>query len=217
MVQQIDILTSNIDLGEEEQSPCNGPPPDPKLQGNRFGVVALVHTSNGDMESPQRDGARPGGKPWTSHSLSDHSIAAAASSRARSHSAAKNHTNPSSPVHRSVAVESVGSRGVNHVSAIETVRTKSTANGDCLRARPPRVKVKDLQHQRSRVDHMVRCKSPEPSFPRTLNGLAKTQTPPPYRQNGQVKMPPQDLSHPSNAMKITPHSGKQKQLNSTMV
>ncbi|KAL6468035.1 hypothetical protein MHYP_G00237120 [Metynnis hypsauchen] len=175
VVQQIDILTSNIDLGEEEQSPCNRPPQDPRHQGNRFGVVALVHNSNGDMESTQRDGARP------------------------------------------VAVESAGSREMNHASATETQRTKSTANGDCLRARPPRVKVKDLQYQRSRVDHMALSKNPEPSFPLTTFGLPKTQKPPPYPQNGHAKIPPQDSSHASDALKIPPYSGKHKQLTSTMV
>ncbi|KAI4879339.1 hypothetical protein NFI96_015706 [Prochilodus magdalenae] len=217
VVQQIDILTSNIDLGEEEQSPCNSPPQDPRHQGNRFGVVALIHNSDRDVESPQRDGARPGVRSRTTHSLSDHSIAAVAASRANSHITTKNHTNPSSPVHGPVAVESAGGGGVNHASATETQRTKSTANGDCLRARPPRVKVKDLQHQRSRADHTASSKNLEPSFPLTYTGLAKTQKPPPYPQNGQVKMPPQDSSLPSNALKIPAYSGKQKQLTSTMV
>ncbi|XP_072524908.1 uncharacterized protein [Salminus brasiliensis] len=218
VVQQIDILTSNIDLGEEELRPCNGLPQDPRHkgnQGNRFGVVALVHNSNGDMESLLRDSSRPGQvKSRTTHSLSDHSIA---TSRANSHTVTKNHTNPSTPVHSPFVVESAGCRGMNHTSATETQRTISTANGDCLRARPPRVRVKDLQHQRSRVDHVVPSKSPEPCFALTPTGISKSQKPPPYPQNGQLKMLPQDLSHSSNALKIPPFRGKQKQLSSTMV
>ncbi|KAL7842298.1 hypothetical protein SRHO_G00239870 [Serrasalmus rhombeus] len=217
VVQQIDILTSNIDLGQEEQGPCNRPLQDPRHQGNRFGVVALVHNSNGDMELTQRDSARPGIRSRTIHSLSDHSIAPVAASCDNSHTTTKNYTNPSSPVHGPVAVESAGSGEMNHASATETQRTKSTANGDCLRARPPRVKVKDLQHQRSRVDHMALSKNPEPCFPLTTFGLPKTQKPPPYPQNGHAKIPPQDSSHASNALKIPPYSGKHKQLTSTMV
>ncbi|XP_066513250.1 uncharacterized protein [Hoplias malabaricus] len=217
VVQQIDILTSNIDLGEEEQNPCNGPPQDYRQPGSRFGVVALVHNANSDMEPPQRDGAQPGVKSRTAHSLTDHGIAAVASSRASNHTATKNHTNGSSPVHGPVAVESAGSGGMNHASATETQRTKSTANGDCLRARPPRVKVKDLQHQRSKMVHTVPSKFLEPPFPLTPAGLVKTQKPPPYPQNGQVKMPPQDSRHPSNVLKIPPYPGKQKHLSTTMV
>ncbi|KAG9278668.1 hypothetical protein AMEX_G6567 [Astyanax mexicanus] len=226
VVQQIDILTSNIDLGGEEQRPCNGPLQDPRHQGNRFGVVALVHNSNGDMmESTTRDkSSRPGQvKSRTAHSSSDHSIAsvaAMAASHANSRTATKNHTNPSSPVHTTFAVESAGCRGMNHTSATESQRTKSSANGDCLRARPPRVRVKDLQNQRSRLDYVLPSKLssiPEPSFPLTPIGLSKTQKPPPYPQNGQAKMPNQDVSHSSNGLKTPPYCGKQKQLTSTMV
>lgn len=199
MVQQIDVLTSNIDLGEEEQRPLSGLPQDSMHQTNRIGVVALVHNAN-------RDGV----KSQTTCSLSDCSLAAVISACPDSHPTTKIHTNPSSCVHGLVTVESADSSQMNHTSALEIHRTKSTANGDCLRARPPRAKVKELQHPRNRTDH---TKNPEPPYTLAPISLAKTQRPPPYPQNGLVKVPSKD----SNVQKTPPYPGKHKQLTTTMV
>lgn len=180
-------------------------------QANRIGVVALVHNANRDAESPQRDSKRTRVKSHPTRSLSDHSLATVISARPDSHPATKIHTNPSSCIHGLVAVESTDSNQMNHTSALEIQRTKSTANGDCLRARPPRAKVKELQHPKSRTDH---TKHPEPPYPLAPLSLAKkTQRPPPYPQNGLVKVPSKDLNVP----KTPPYPGKHKQLTSTMV
>lgn len=179
-------------------------------QANRIGVVALVHNANRDAESPQRDSTYVSVKSQTTCSLSDHSLAGVIASLPDSHSATKIPTNPSSRVHGRVTVESADSTWMNHTSALELQRTKSTANGDCLRARPPRAKVKELQHPRNRTDHK---KNPDPPYPLTPISLAKTQRPPPYPQNGLVKVP----SKNSNVLKTPPYPGKQKQISSTMV
>ncbi|MCJ8745157.1 hypothetical protein PDJAM_G00127160 [Pangasius djambal] len=210
VVQQIDVLTSSIDLGEEEQGPFNGLPQESMHQANRIGVVALVHNANRDAESLQRDRMRARVKSQTTHSLSDHSLVTVISTCPDSHPTTKSHANPSSRVPGLVTVESADSSQMNHTSALELQKTTSTANGDCLRARPPRAKVKELQHPRSRTDH---TKNLDPPYPLAPISLAKTQRPPPYPQNGLVKVPSKD----SNVLKTPPYPGKQKQLTSTMV
>lgn len=210
VVQQIDVLTSDIDLGEEEQGLFNGQPQESMHRAKRIGVMALVHNANRDAESPQRDSTRAIVKSQTTRSLSDHSLSAVISSLPDSHSATKIHTNPSTQSHGLVTVESAQSSQMNHTSALEIQRTRSTANGDCLRARPPRAKVKELQHLRNRTDH---TKNPDPPYPLAPINTVKTQRPPPYPQNGLVKAPSRD----SNVLKTPPYPGKQKQLTSTMV
>ncbi|XP_062843653.1 uncharacterized protein si:ch211-178n15.1 [Trichomycterus rosablanca] len=208
VVQQIDILTSNIDLEKEDQEHVNGLPQDASPQSNRIGVVALVHNSNGDVEIPQTDSVRPGVKWWTNRSQSDHGLATVATDI---HAGTTPQTNPSARVHGLVTAVSADS--LNHTSATETYRTQSNGNGECLRARPPRDKVKDPQLQKNRADITTQSKTPEPPFPLVPVVMAKTQRPPPYPQNGQVKKPPQD----SNDMKKPPYPGKQKQISSTIV
>ncbi|KAF7692448.1 uncharacterized protein si:ch211-178n15.1 [Silurus meridionalis] len=209
VVQQIDVLTSSIDLGEEEQGPFNGLPQESMHQANRIGVVALVHNANRNAESIQSVHMCAGVKSQTSRSLSDHSLAPVISCP-ESHPTTKIHTNPSSRVHAPMTVESAYSNQMNHTSVLEIQRTKGTANGDCLRARPPRAKVKELQHQKTKTDY---TKNPDPPYPLAPISLAKTQRPPPYPQNGLVKVPSKDL----NVLKTPPYPGKQKELISTMV
>ncbi|KAK2868345.1 hypothetical protein Q7C36_000216 [Tachysurus vachellii] len=210
VVQQIDVLTSNIDLGEEEQGPFNGLPQESMHHSNRIGVVALVHNVNRDVESPERDSTHNGVGPQRTRSLLDHSFTAVFSARLDNHPAKETHTNPSSRAHGLMTVESADNSQMNHTSALEHPKTKCTANGDCLRARPPRTKVKELQHPRSRTDH---TKNPDPTYTLAPLSLAKTKRPPPYPQNGLVKGPSKD----SNVLKTPPYPGKQKQLTSTMV
>lgn len=212
MVQQIDVLTSNIDLDEEdEQGAFSGLPQESMHQANHIGVVALVHNANKVTEPSQRDSSCAGVKLRTTRSVSDHSLAAVTSARSDSHPATQIHTNPSSCVHDLVSVESTNSSQMNHTSALGIQRTKSTANGDCLRARPPRAKVKELQHRKNRTDHIKDLEPPYP--PAQINLAKKTQRPPPYPHNGLVKVPSKD----SNVPKTPPYPGKHKQLTSTMV
>ncbi|KAK3534460.1 hypothetical protein QTP86_015191 [Hemibagrus guttatus] len=210
VVQQIDVLTSNIDLGEEEQGPFNGLLQESTHHASRIGVVALVHNVKRDAESPERDSTHAGVRPQRTRSLSNHSLTAVISARPDNHPAPEIHTNPSSRAHGLMTVESADSSQMNHTSALELQKTKSTANGDCLRARPPKAKVKELQHTRSRTDH---TKNPDPPYPLTPISSTKTKRPPPYPQNGLVKGP----SKESNVLKTPPYPGKQKQLTSTMV
>lgn len=179
-------------------------------QANRIGVVALVHHANRGAESPHRDNTCAGVKSKTTCSPSDHSLAAVISVRSDSHPATNIHANPSSCVHGLVTVESADSSQMNHAPALEIQKTKSIANGDCLRARPPRAKVKELQHPRNRTNH---TNNSDPPYPPASISLAKTQKPPPYPQNGQVKLPSKDLHVP----KTPPYPGKHKQLTFTMV
>lgn len=210
MVQQIDVLTSNIDLGEEEQGPFNGLPQESTHHANRIGVVALVHNVSRDAESPERDSTHAGVRPQCTRSLSNHSLTAVISARPDNHPTREIHTNLASHAHGLMTVESADSSQMNHTSALELQKTKSTANGDCLHARPPRAKVKELQHPRSRTDH---TKNPDPPYPLAPISSVKTKRPPPYPQNGLVKGPPKD----SNVLKTPPYPGKQKRLTSTMV
>lgn len=213
VVQQIDILTSNIDLNEEHQGSTQSLPQEPRDQVHRIGVVALVH--NTESESTAGNIPRPGVKSWTTRSLSAQSLVAISSSRISSRVATKTHTNLSDGVRGFVTSESAD--GLNHMSATENHRTKSISNGHCLKSRPPSGKLKESQHQRTRtMNHNAISKTPSPPFPIEPVVSAKTQRPP-YAQNGVVKKFPQDSHQPPNDLTLASLPEKQKQLNSTMV
>ncbi|XP_035383986.1 uncharacterized protein si:ch211-178n15.1 [Electrophorus electricus] len=188
VVQQIDLLTSNIDLKE-----------DPGHHGDCFGVVEIIQDSEGDAESLQQGGVR------TTLLQSEGGLAAGTSGRRDLDVACP-------PAHGPVAKESADSK-----RAVATCAqcTNSVANGDCLPARPPKAKVKELWHQRRKTDHVAPSKPPKPPFP--LAGLIKTQRPLPCPQNGQVKMALQESNQPPDIMKIPHYPGKQKQFPSTVV
>lgn len=208
VVQQIDILTSSIDLEKEDEEPVDGLQQDTRHQGNGIGVVALVNNSNRDVQIPQMDSVRPGVKWWTKRSKSDHGLATVAN---EFEPGTKPQANSSARFHGLVTAMSVDS--LNHTSATETYRTQSTGDGECLRARPPKGKVKDLRLQQSRADITTQLKTPEPPFSLVPVVMPKTQRPPPYPQNGQVKKP----LHNSNDLKKPSCPGKQRQISSTIV
>lgn len=170
VVQQIDILTSSIDLGEEEPSPSNGLSQDPN-KSSQTDVMALIHNSNGEDDT----------------STSDSSLAHSPDLvRINSPSPMRNHTSPSPPERRSVAVEDKGKRVVKQSS-----ETQRTVNGSCLPHRTAR--KGPLENHRP------------PIVPVVCTNSNKTHRPPPYPQNGQVKM------------RTPPYPGKHKMLSSTVV
>ncbi|XP_016090158.1 uncharacterized protein [Sinocyclocheilus grahami] len=173
VVQQIDILTSNIDLGEDEPSPSNGLSQD-ATKSSRTGVVALIHNSNSEEDMS------------TSNSSLAHSPVTVDFVHINSPSPMTNCTNPSPPEQRSVTAEDKGKRVVKQSS-----ETQRTANGNCLPHRTAR--KGQLENHRP------------PVAPAVCTNSNKTQRPPPYPQNGQVKM------------RTPPYPGKHKTLSSTVV
>ncbi|XP_016388248.1 uncharacterized protein LOC107723990 isoform X2 [Sinocyclocheilus rhinocerous] len=176
VVQQIDILTSNIDLGEDEPILSNGLSQD-ATKSSRTGVVALMHNSNGEEDMS------------TSNSSLAHSPVTVDLVHINSPWPMRNRTSPSPPEQRSVTVEDKGKRVVKQSS--ETQRTQRTANGNCLPHRTAR--KGQLENHRPPVAPVVSTNS------------NKTHRPPPYPQNGQVKM------------RTPPYPGKHKTLSSTIV
>ncbi|XP_076847456.1 uncharacterized protein LOC143493145 [Brachyhypopomus gauderio] len=190
VVEKIDLLTSNIDLGESEDQ-------DPGLYGNCFGVVALIHDSEGETECLQQGGVRQGGLRTTS-------------------SPSPSFVSSCVPVHGPDAVVEFAERKrVNHMLTADVQRAKILANGDCLLARPPRAKVKEVWHRRTGVDRVALSKTPEQLFP--LVGSAKTQRPLQYPQNGQVKTPLQEPNCSPDILKMPRYPRKKKQFPSTVV
>ncbi|TSP09087.1 hypothetical protein Baya_10709 [Bagarius yarrelli] len=170
VVQQIDVLTSNIDLGEEAQEPFNGLPQE------------STHYAN-HAEFPERDSAHAGVRIQSTCSLSDYSMTAVISACPDNHPASEIHTNPSSNAHGLMTVESADSSQMSHTSALELQKTKNTANGDCLRARPPKAKVKELQHPKGKTDP---TKNPDPP-PLAQISLVKTKRPPKWTSQRTLK------------------------------
>ncbi|XP_051725118.1 uncharacterized protein si:ch211-178n15.1 [Ctenopharyngodon idella] len=173
VVQQIDILTSNIDLGEKEPSPSNGLSQD-ATKSSQTDVVALIHNSNGEEDTS------------TSDSSLAHSPVAVDLVHINSPSPMRNHTSSPPLEQRSVTVEDKGKRVVKQSS-----ETQRTVNGSCLPHRTAR--KGQLENHRP------------PVVPVVCTNSNKTHRPPPYPQNGQVKM-------------RTPlYPGKHKMLSSTIV
>ncbi|KAK7163761.1 hypothetical protein R3I93_007736 [Phoxinus phoxinus] len=166
VVQQIDVLTSHIDLDEEETSPSNGLPPD-ATRSSQTDVVALIHYSNGEEDT-------------TSDSSLAHSPVDLVHNN--SHSPMRNHTIPSPHEQRSVTAEDKAKR---------VKETQRTLNGNCLPHRTAR--KGQLENHRP------------PIVPVVCTNSSKTHRPPPYPQNGQVKM------------RTPPYPGKHKMLSSTVV
>ncbi|XP_059418969.1 uncharacterized protein LOC132154436 [Carassius carassius] len=176
VVQKIDILTSNIDLGEDEPSLSNGLSQD-NTKSSRTGVVALIHNSNGEEDMS------------TSNSSLEHSPVTLDLVHINSPSPMRNCISPSPPEQRSVTVVDKGKRVVKQSS--ETQRTQRMANGNCLLHQTARKGL--LENHRPTV------------APEVCTNSNKTHRPPPYPQNGQVKM------------RTPPYSGKHKMLSSTIV
>ncbi|KAI2667990.1 Protein Largen [Labeo rohita] len=176
VVQQIDILTSNIDLGEDEPSLSNGLSQD-ATKSSRTGVVALIHNSNSEEDVT------------TSNSSLINSPVTVDLARINGPSPTRTRTSPSPPEQRSVTVEDKGKRVVKQSS--ETQRTPRTANGNCL------------PHRTARKGQLENHKPPV--APVVCTNSNKTHRPPPYPQNGQVKM------------RTPPYAGKHKMLSSTVV
>lgn len=170
VVQQIDVLTSNIDLDEEETSPSNGLSQD-ATKSSQTDVVALIHYSNGEEDTTYDSSL--------AHSPVDlvHN---------NSHSPMRNHTSLSPPEKRSITVEDKGKRVVK-----QTSETQRMLNGNCLPHRTAR--KGQLENHRP------------PIVPVVCTNSNKTHRPPPYPQNGQVKM------------RTPPYPGKHKMLSSTIV
>lgn len=176
VVQQIDILTSNIDLGEEEPSPSNGLSQD-ATKSSQTDVVALIHNSHGEEDTS------------TSDSSLAHSPVAVDLVHISSPSPMRNHTSSPPLDQRSVTVEDKGKRVAKQSS--ETQRTQRTVNGSCLPHRTAR--KGQLENHRP------------PIVPAVCTNSNKTHRPPPYPQNGQVKI------------RTPPNPGKHKMLSSTIV
>lgn len=173
VVQQIDVLTSNIDLGEDEPSLSKGLSQD-ATKSSRIGVVALIHNSNSEEDMS------------TSNSSLAHSPVTVDLVHINSPSPMRNCTSPSPPEQRSVTVEDKGKRVVKKSS-----ETQRTANGNCLPHRTAR--KGQLENHRP------------PAALAVCTNSNKTQRPPFYPQNGQVKM------------RTPPYPGKHKMLSSTVV
>ncbi|KAK2900403.1 hypothetical protein Q8A67_008518 [Cirrhinus molitorella] len=173
VVQQIDILTSNIDLGEDEPSLSNGLPQD-ATKSSRTGVVALIHNSNSEEDIS------------TSNSSLVNSPVTVDFTHVNGPSPMRNRTSPSPPEQRSVTVEDKGKRVVKQSS-----ETQRTANGNCL------------PHRTARKGQLENHKPPV--APIACTNSNKTHRPPPYPQNGQVKM------------RTPPYPGGHKTLSSTVV
>lgn len=165
VVQQIDVLTSNIDLNEEETSPSSNGLSQDATKSSQTDVVALIHYSNGEEDT-------------TSDSSLTHSPVDLVHNN--SPSLMGNHTLPSPPV------EDKGKRVVK-----QTSETQRTLNGNCLPHRTAR--KGQLENHRP------------PIVPVACTNSNKTHRPPPYPQNGQVKM------------RTPPYPGKHKMLSSTIV
>ncbi|XP_051989682.1 uncharacterized protein si:ch211-178n15.1 [Xyrauchen texanus] len=181
VVDQIDILTSNIDLSEGESSPSNG------LHSNRNSAVALVHNSNTEQEVSQRNGVQNDTKTRTSCSSITHSPVSVDVVHTNSPTPMRNHVNLSPCQQRLATVEDKDRNVGKQISEMQ--RIKSTSNGTCLPHRTD--KVKPENHKGQLENHRP------PSN--------KTQRPPPYPQNGQVKI------------RTPPYPGKPKSLSSTIV
>ncbi|KAG1929270.1 protein Largen [Pimephales promelas] len=173
VVQQIDVLTSHIDLDEEETSPSNGLSQDAS-RSSRTDVVALIHYSNGEEDT-------------TSDSSLAHSPVDLVHNN--SPSPMRNHISLSSPEQRPITVEDKDRRVAKQTS--ETQRTQRTLNGNCLPHRTAR--KGQLENHRP------------PVVPIVYTNSNKTHRPPPYPQNGQLKM------------RTPPYPGKHKMLSSTVV
>ncbi|XP_067309451.1 uncharacterized protein si:ch211-178n15.1 [Pseudorasbora parva] len=158
VVQQIDILTSNIALDEEEPSPSNGLSQD-AIKSSQTDVVALIHNSNVDEDTSTSDSS-------LTHSPVD-------LPHYNSPSPMRNHTSPSLPEHRSLTVEDKSKRVVKQSS-----KTQRTVNGNCL---PQRTAMKgQLENHRPPIVPVGYTNSNKthrpPAYPQ--NGQVKMRTPP---------------------------------------
>ncbi|XP_051556839.1 uncharacterized protein LOC127442680 [Myxocyprinus asiaticus] len=180
VVQQIDILTSNIDLSEGEPSPSNG------HNSSRTSDVALVHNSNNEQEVLQRNGVHNDTKTSTSSSSITHSPVSVDVVHTNSPPPMRNHVNLSPNQQRLATVEDKDRNGKQNS---EMQKIKSTANGTCLPHRTDKVKPENHKGQ------LENYRPPS----------NKTQRPPPYPQNGEVKI------------RTSPYPGKPKMFSTTIV
>ncbi|XP_051554845.1 uncharacterized protein LOC127441441 [Myxocyprinus asiaticus] len=187
VVQQIDILTSNIDLTEEDPSPSNGIAQDGRHRSSWTSVVALIHNSNAEQEVSQRNGVQNDTKTRTSCSSITHSPVSVNAIHTDSPPPMRNQVSPSPTQQQLATVEDKDSKVGKQNSEMQRIKNK--ANGTCLPHRT--YKVKPQHHKGQLENHRP------PSN--------KTQRPPPYPQNGQVKM------------RTPPYPGKHKTLSSTIV
>ncbi|XP_051985424.1 uncharacterized protein LOC127645787 [Xyrauchen texanus] len=185
VVQQIDILTSNIDLTEEDPSPANGIAQDGRRRSSRTSVVAIVHHSNAEQEASQRNGVQNDTKTRTSCSSVAHSPVSVNAILIDSPPPMRNNSSPSPT--QLATLEDKDSKVGKQNSEMQSIKNK--ANGTCLPHRTYKVKP---QHHKGQLENHG-----PPSN--------KTQRPPPYPQNGQVKL------------RTPPYPGKHKTLSSTIV
>nr|XP_055057209.1 uncharacterized protein si:ch211-178n15.1 [Misgurnus anguillicaudatus] len=190
VVQQIDILTSNIDLSEEEPSLSNGYLHDAQHRSSNW-TNAVSPGVQGESPKDQSDTT-----PETSDSSITHYPLDVDIVHINDPAAMRNHTNLSPPDQRSISAENNSRTVVQQSSELHGMR--STANGTCLPHRTHKVKTNGHQHHKGELENHM------PPF--SLVGTkSKNHRPPPYPQNGQVKT------------QTAPCPGKHKTISSTIV
>lgn len=160
VVQQIDILTSNIDLSEDDSSPSNG-----FLQDERHRSGRTATRASSDPESPPKSSSETSDSSFTHRSVSVDSFLM------NNPSAMRNHTSSSPPDQRPVTGENNFNAVMQQTS--ESHRTGSTVSGTCLPHRTSKIRANGELENRERTQG----KNPRPP-PYPQNGQVKTRTAP---------------------------------------
>ncbi|XP_041952005.1 uncharacterized protein si:ch211-178n15.1 [Alosa sapidissima] len=201
VVQQIDVLTSSIDIDEDE--PGRRTSHEPVLQQHTVyhEVKALVHRPAGAHSSQEQKqqqqllGTNGHHTPTTPTPTSKPSTCHPSVTR-RGHTTAGN-------LPRAAAL----------IPGHEAAKDQSKMNGSCLAPRPPRDRVKDAQRRR------IELSSPSSSL--IANGAATTsvkghKSPPYPNHNGRVETLHEDSDVSMGALRTTAHAGKGRQLSTAM-
>ncbi|XP_062378022.1 uncharacterized protein si:ch211-178n15.1 [Sardina pilchardus] len=216
VVQQIDVLTSSIDVEEDE--PGRRTSQEPVLQQHtvHHEVKALVHRPAGARSSQEQKQQQP--EQQQPLGINGH------------HTPTPGPPTPTptptpkpSTCHPSVTRQGHTTAGdLPRVAALipghEAAKDRSKMNGNCVAPRPPRDRVKDAQRRRIELS--------SPSGLLIANGAANTATtttsvkghkPPPYpNHNGRVETLHKDSDVSLGALRTAAHTGKGRQLSTAV-
>ncbi|KAI7810348.1 uncharacterized protein si:ch211-178n15.1 [Triplophysa rosa] len=156
VVQQIDVLTSDIDLGEDDSSPSTSFLQDGRHRSSRTAAVA----SSNQESSPE-----------TSDSSITHGSVSVDLFLMNNPSVMRNHTSSSPPDQRAITAENNFNAFTQQTS--ESHRTGRTVNGTCLPHPPPKIRANEELENHD----CIKSKNHRPP-PYPQNGQVKTRTAP---------------------------------------
>ncbi|KAL2097085.1 hypothetical protein ACEWY4_006292 [Coilia grayii] len=213
VVQQIDVLTSNIDLGDDEES-NRQTSHEPLLQQQAVchEVKALVHRpAETAQHLPEPQLQLQGINGHSNPMVPATPPASSKPSTCHPPVTRRGHPAPAAgDLHR------VKAPGLVHGAA----RDRTKMNGSCVAPRPPRDRVKDAQRRRLELASVPLAiqSSSHPLLP--ANGSAapvENHKPPPYpNHNGRVETLHKDPDGSLGSLRTAAHTGKGRQLSTAV-